>query len=351
MSQPPWPFPHPNGGVPIAFGGNVSSASINNANDAIAAAADGRLWTDVAVLRKWSYLADVGFGASEAATWDPTTRRFLVGSDTGNAFSWSISGARWINDGLSPLSAKVLTLHANPAGVILAGGLPTGGASTLKIGESTDGGETWANRNIGASDTGEVHSIVYVQSLGLWLASKRTGTTGIFSSTDRVTWTQRSSGFGVFVVREAPTRILAINGTVGTNTGYSYSDDGINWTSQIFPFNVDTASLRGFWSDHYGKFFVPTGGGPGIYTSTTGLTGSWTSVSSFGSSSVSCFGRVILRGDGKASIDGGTTWKQVFDADFGTVNWSTHAFAGVGALALRPNGGFGQIFTSQIIGY
>lgn len=257
---------------------------------------------------------------------DPQSRKWFAFGGTTATASWTCSGARWnfINTGvfgdLAPLMPVAQAAWANAAGTILAGGAPLV-ASTGKIRESTDGGETWSTvRNIGASDTNSVNALTYSESLTLWFCS--VAGNGLFSSADRIAWTLRAAAGAPpthFIVREIPTPILLATQPqiIGGSNNYYRSTNGTAWTTESFPPAVGNTVCQGCWSDAAGAFFV--GGADGIYTSATGLTGSWTRIDttwatpSVSLASIAAFGRLLIRGDGRASADGGLTWQRVLE--------------------------------------
>jgi hypothetical protein len=289
----------------------------------------------VASLRNWKYTQRGLPGPMTQRTLlhDPKTRRwFVFGGSTATA-AWTVSGARWydINSGtfgdVAPLIAVASAAAVNATGVLLAGG-QTFDPATGKLRESSDGGITWTTvRNVGSVDNNPVNAIAYSESLALWFCSVGGASTGagygIFTSTDRITWTNRTSGSAPpfhLIIRESPTPIilatqLIVPGPVSSN--YQRSTNGTTWTTESFP--VAAAGVcQGCWSDALGAFFV--GGADGIYTSTTGLTGSWTRIDTTwttpaAASSVAAFGRFLIRGDGKASADGGVTWFRALELD------------------------------------
>lgn len=323
MTQPVWPFslPRPSG---YADGVVPTGAELQDLQTKVAAAADGRVWTDLAAIKNytWGTAGAISTLSQRTLIRDPKSRRWIVfGGNTGSA-SWTVDNSRGfvLNSGAGQLGAQIIQVTAawaNATGVILAGGAPFS-ADTRKLRESTDGGTTWATaRNIGSSDTRQVNAITYSESLGLWLCSiggVSPDNDGLYSSADRVTWTLRDTGMPqFFVVRETPTPVILATALVvvgGASPNYRRSTDGTVWTAESLPENI--SGQAPCWSDALGLFFMS--GATGIWKSATGSTGSWTKVySGTEGASLGAFGRLLVRGDGKVSIDGGVTWFAVLE--------------------------------------
>lgn len=351
MTMPVYPFPlvrpagYTSGDVP-------TPAELQALQEEAAAAADGRIWTDIAVVKNWAYtqVGSISTMVQKSLLRDPVSRRwFVFGGNTASA-SFSADGSRWFNTGtvgfgdLAPAMTAVQSAAVNSAGIILAGGAPTS-ASTGKIRESADGGATWSTvRNIGASNTNSVHSLAYSETLALWFCG--VANEGLFSSPDRVTWTVRTAGVPLYMcIRESPSPILIGSPIVGAaNTSYRRSVDGITWTTETFPENL--SSQAGCWNAVQGKFFFS--GATGVWSSTTGLTGSWTQVNATtGQSSIASFGRMLVRGDGKASIDGGVTWFRVLELNGQTDLHVTATPYGVGMV----RGATFDVYLSAQVGF
>ena len=356
MTQPVYPFTlaRPAGfadGPPPVLGTELEKMQQQGA-----AAADGRVWTDLAVLKKWSYqqLSPVTISPRSLLR-DPVSRRWLIFEGNTASTEFTIDGSRWFGSGTtnfgdpSPTMNAAIAAAANSAGVMLAGGQLLS-ASTAKLRESTDGGNTWlTQRNVGASNTLPVNSLAYSESLGLWFCSIGSSGTpdGVYSSSDRVTWTKRTTLMPSYWLKaDLPTTILLGTGLVvaGSTPNYARSTDGITWSTESLPENV--SSQQGCWSDAAGKFFMS--GATGIWSSTTGLTGSWTKIwAGTIQASIGAFGRCLMRGDGTASIDAGVSWVPVLDLGGQTDLHVTGTPYGV-ALA---RGSSKDIYISQQVGF
>jgi hypothetical protein len=357
MTQPVYPFQlvHP---PSYTTNGAPTHTELNLLQDQVAVAADGRIWTDVAALRSWRYALPSEPSAvdTKCHIYEPVRRRWFTFGTLGGqaAHRWTISGAIWmptINVGESPTWSSVGGVAVSNAGVLLVGGTPSSG-TTAKLRESTDGGTTFTSRSIGASNTEGITELAYSEALGLWFASVGGNAgQGLFSSPDRITWTLRTGAGGPprhITIRETPSPIIigTDSQSAGATTGYFRSVDGITWTTETFPVTL-AGSNRPAWSDVHGKFFVPAAAG--IYSSSTGLTSSWTlgDATFTGTGGIAAFGRTLIRGDGKISIDGGITWFAVLE--LATVDLVPRAYPGVGVLMKKAS--TRELYLSQLVGF
>jgi hypothetical protein len=350
MTMPVWPFPlvRPAG---YTNGDTPTGPEIEQLQEQVAAAADGRIWTDLGVLKKWTWqqLSPVTISPRSLLR-DPVSRRWMVFEGNTASTEFSIDGSRWFGSGTtnfgdpSPTMNAAIAAAASSGGVLLAGGQLVG-SSAAKLRESTDGGNTWlTQRSVGAADTHPVNALTYSESLALWLCVLGTSD-GIYSSSDRITWTKRSTLMPTYWAKaDLPTTIIIANTLVGGSaTNYGRTTDGITWTTETFPENV--SSQQGCWSDAFGKFFLS--GATGIWSSSTGLTGSWTKIwAGTIQASLGAFRRCLMRGDGQASIDGGVTWVPVLDLGGQT---DLHVTATPFGVALA-RGASKDIYISQQVG-
>jgi hypothetical protein len=113
-------------------------------------------------------------------------------------------------------------------------------------------------------------------------------------------------------VCDAPSPIVigTLSQSAGATTGYFRSTNGTSWTTETFPVTL-VGSSQPTYSTLHGKFFVPASAG--IYSSATGLTGSWSLVTAASALPLASFGRFLVRGDGRISLDAGVTWFQVLE--------------------------------------
>lgn len=352
-----WPFPNPK---PLGWGlfEALTSVQMSQVNANAAAAADGAAWTDITSIKSWKRAqpAEPDAVVVSGHVYEPVRRRwFSFGSVAGaGMFTWTISGEVWMPTVFLPSSGGIALgtiagAWANAAGVLLVGGAPQS-ASTAKLRESTDGGVNWTARNIGASNTQTIGEIAYSESLALWFASVGGNAgEGLFSSPDRVTWTLRAAAGGAplwITVRDAPSPIIigTLSQSVGSTTGYFRSVNGTAWTTETFPVTLGS-SHRPCWSDALGKFFVVSSSG--IYSSSTGLTGSWTLVdATYTTGGIAAYGRLLIRGDGKVSADAGVTWAPVIE--LADTDLTPRAYTGVGVLLKRAASR--ELYLSLLVG-
>jgi hypothetical protein len=387
-----WPFQPVNGGVPYDNEKSiVTAADLNTMCEQVAVMADGRIWTDVAILKGGHRLDGSGLfdptNHPGALIRDPVSRRWLLfGSSLGanNAgMLWTISGARWFTVGAiggSVTLGGTVAAAVNAAGVILAGAAPNS-ATAQKLIESTNGGDTWTNRSIGASNTESINAIAYSEALGLWLCSVGgTGGQGLFTSPDRIAWTNRWSAPANFlIVRDTPSPVLLASSLAffpGNAASYLRSENGVDWFVATFPADPDLVSPnpehvpflngitgQGCWSAAHGLFFQTTTSG--IWASPDGRASSWRKVYSHrhhfddalgfvidepATASIAAFGRMLVRGDGRHSVDGGWSWSSgpTFDVGDGQVDWRVAAApCGVGLFRKASR----EVFLSLQVGF
>jgi hypothetical protein len=327
-----------------------------------AAASDGRVHSDLSLLKNWKLFTNLSIGGGPtplgiAPCFDPKSRRWLVfGMNiVGEAeVAYTVSGTQWLIITSIEASAPGPNLtpkcsYVNAAGHILVGGFGSGPAATInKLRDSVDGGATWNYRAIGASDTSTVVSLAYSETLRIWVASQTGAETGIWSSTDRITWTKRSSVIAAnLIVRESPSPLFIAHGTTAPSNAHLTSTDGINWVVDTSTATHDVTGRRGTWNEHHGYFFIPTTA-TGIYRSATGLPGSWSQVSAFNATQLCSFGRALVRGDGSISLDAGVTWFLAVES--AVPGMLPICGPGVGVM-LCTDESAADIFISQIGGY
>ena len=107
---------------------------------------------------------------------------------------------------------------------------------------STDGGVTWTarNANLGAVN---INSVAYGN--GIFVAVSNTN--GITTSTDGITWTQRTSNVSgnLYSVRYLNGNFIAVGtGANGGAGGITTSTDGITWTKRTTPGTGNSTDLR-----------------------------------------------------------------------------------------------------------
>jgi hypothetical protein len=326
----------------------------------VAVSADGRIYSDLSVVKNWKYTQPSVPSPMRQRTLirDPVSRRWLQFGEAGGelALIWTVSGLVWtgpIFPAGSPVLNQAFSAFANNAGVILAG---SGASSntTGKLRESTNGGDSWVTRNIGASDQLFARALVYSETLNLWLCTvgglSGGAGAGIYSSVDRVTWTLRSTGvYSDYVIKDtaSPIILMTTHNHASPSAGVFRSTDGINWAAEAVPWS-EISPAKGTWSEEHGAFFIGTASG--LWRSATGVAGSWTKVNNdnySASSSIGALGRILVRGDGKASIDGGVNWVSVLELANNDLHVTAVPGFGVGVV----RGTTRDIYISHQIGF
>ncbi len=368
MTQPAWPFSlvhspsYPDEGVP-------THTELNLLQEQVAVAADGRVYTDIAVLKTWTYglLTTPASNqiAQSSVIYDPVSRRWIIGAGTTDSEAiayWTITGTKWnligtSTFGGSPLIQQATTLAHNGAGVILAGGTPLGGSSAGKLRESSNGGDTWITRNIAAADANGVKALGYHPELALWAAAvgglSGSANCGIYTSPDRTTWTNRTSSVYSYIAvggpPGSPVFLATQHQAASPSASYLRSTDGITWSGVTPPWSSATNVGKPVWSDSLGKWVVHVQA-EGIWSSPTALNGTWTQVNTFSltqNGSIGAFGRLLLRGDGQASVDGGVTWFPVLELVSQTDLFAHGSIAG----AVLVRAASREVYLSHQIGF
>lgn len=204
---------------------------------------------------------------------------------------------------------------------------------------------------------GLTYDITFGNSLFVAVGTSTVGT-GIYSSPDGATWTQRTPPGSLSLSSDTP-RVVWIPSPVslfiiGTNIGYSggsigTSPDGINWTQRAASIGTSFSGTRGI---AYGNSVVVAIGASGlVITSSDGLT--WTQragITLVGSETITslvhtgkyfvAYGRNLV-----AVSSDGVSWKKSamgFDAAISRAIWSGQEIIGVSDLYnnIGSNGAF-----------
>jgi hypothetical protein len=340
-----FPFPNPK---PLGWAmfEALSSVAMTQINQNAANAADGAMWSDVALS---NILATNVMGTlGQILGWDSFSRHFYSIGSSGSTpgASRSRTGRIWFS--LSVPGQLTITggnrRHAfasNGAGTIMFGGSQPSGVSSYR--RSADGGATWAAVSTSSTANQHVRCMRWVSFLGRFISGFENG--AIETSPTGETWTNqtvpdaqdRTSGI-------ADNGSIVVMGNAGTPQ-FVTSSNGTAWTLRT---GAGAASSVA-WSPYWGKFFAygPTvmqSSADGITWSSAGLTLP-TAITSFGTIPLGVFGRVLwmLGHDSSAvvslcySIDGGASW-QVADTPS-----SLQALS----LVVAPHGG--MVFTDNAL--
>lgn len=144
----------------------------------------------------------------------------------------------------------------------------------LRVLSSTDGINWTNNGRMAAPTVVNAFGVAWVPFLNLWVAGTNVGLNSdalLYTSSDGVTWTQRSAGLTSGTAQAFATDGTKVIGTVSSNVGQVVkSTNGTTWSIQSV--GVITSSL--FDIIYAGGQFVAVGGSGGIITSPDGNT--WT---------------------------------------------------------------------------
>lgn len=349
-----WPFSRMR--VSWSSGQRVTAAMAELLDSQQAQAADGNIYTDLAVAKNWYDAAAVTPSANmdELICWNPGDRYWYIfgtdgSGDTVGARSVSGRSNTWTT--LTIPSAGTLSqgsgraAAANSSGVIIIGG--NAGASASKIRESANG-TTWNARNTTASSTEVVVSAMWHSGASLFIIGlNNTAATNVETSPDGQTWTQRtglpnSHSRGPMCTNGTIALIFA-NPSVGNTNKCVSTTNGTSYTERTLP--TSQVWHGAYWDPRYSRF-VAFGDSNWAY-SADGIT--WTDGGANGVSlsgnawptiGVCNIGRVHLLygvGDDKAYAGyyDGVTMKQWLVLDSGD---HSHAGASDGQFAILQDG-------------
>lgn len=252
----------------------------------------------------WQQPADSSFGTTDinAVMADGDLSYVAVGNEGKIGLS-SNSGFTWSQVDSPFLGSNIFAAH-------YANNLFVAGGSTGKIATSTDGVSwTVGTAGFGASP---VLGLSYIVNQGLWVAVGGSGK--LATSSDAVSWVLRNSSFGVSFIND-----VYSSGNLTIAVGYdgklATSTNGISWTQRtssfVFDIIYDVSSSSG------GSGYLAVGDLGKTAISSDGI--SWAQVfpdSSFGSSAirtVSSNGEFLVAGGslGKiATSSAGVSWIQ-----------------------------------------
>lgn len=310
---------------------------LNRLGEIAAAAADGRIYSDSSQFFNW-----VGLNISargKTALYDPVSRRWITMGITSSvtlSTTHTVSGATWV-DGYSTTPGgggtnAITCSGTDGAGLIGVGISRTIGGTSKIIRFPQAPGDFGSLIKVGTVNTAGPTALVYSRSFGLWMCSINTemyAVDNFASVTVETDWTtiMLSGAPNHYIVRDNPSPlVLGINRSApAASTSYLISTDGVIWTAQTFPVSLTIGAAKGWWDEYRGLFLIITSNG--LYTSSTGLTGSWTLVDAaqFGGS-IATMGRVVLRSTGNINVSDDinpSKWNPVVDTATGVLNIAT----------------------------
>jgi hypothetical protein len=312
------------GGVDYVYGQRVNPVELNTIDKNAAQAADGLIWSDLAVVKNFRKSTTVAYTeATNKVIWDAYLDRWIYCASGGGApFAlYSYDGQDdWINLSGVPVGTNWGVTSAgasNGAGVVLLGGSPPGAASATKIRQSTNGGSTWNSRSTVANSTEGVTAMCWHSGASLFvLGLDSAATTNIETSPTGQTWTQRT-GLPNSVARSAAASsggIAVVTNATGNKCLRSV--DAVTWTEGTMPIATNWQCVT--WSNQLELFFAAGLGA--LASSADGTT--WSSsglqppfITTYG---IAAYGRLLVATGVdssqyaiSASVDGGVTWIRV----------------------------------------
>jgi hypothetical protein len=304
----------------------VTHSELNKLDEQQAQAADGAVWTDVALVRNFFPPSLPPADSGEIVFWDPFRKVWLSCGHLGGAATgaWSIDGSFWepMTVGSAASWARSWAMASDGAGNIILGGASTGNSQKIRQRNAAfESGvtPTWANRNTVASGSEVVKCATWLSGPNLFVVGLTSSVaTNIETSSDGITWTQRTAP------NSQARQAVAWNGSIAVMTSFTNTDkcitsvDGINWTERTLPASNTWRSV--VWNATRGKWMAIAGSGGvnHIATSVDGIT--WTSAGltlPSGADSVPslvAFGRAWLLKFGALlwfSLDDGVTWTRL----------------------------------------
>jgi hypothetical protein len=334
-----WPFTRAR--VSWSTGQRILASMAELWDSQIAQAADGNVWTDVAMLM--NFYETASFNAGRGIGWFPPAGSNLTGSwvamgvSAGNPTAWSsYNGIDW--DSLTIPAGAGLTPQPNayaakPDGSIAVFGGTPGSSSASKYREST-AIATWTARNSSQTDTAGVTSIAWLPFASLFVAGHTSGK--LETSTNAQSWTNRTTPFGAVSIGK-----IAVNSTTAVavavnSTAAAYSTDGITWTGVTLPITCSGAVV---YNSVLSKFYAFGTSGAGICSSSDGITWSSSGLTGPGGLASPSFavssGRLLISAPG-------TTGFLAYSTD--AINWKyvrprgIIGSAGPSALAISTDG-------------
>jgi hypothetical protein len=309
----------------------LPSAHITQIDENAAAAADGRVYSDVQIFANFPfsftdttggealvYSPSLGKYFSFGAGTPPTGFSFVHPGDVRTALT--IPTDQGLGTNFSSTIGLIAAIHPS-SNLMLLTGAPVS-SSQLRYRTSIDG-TTWTSRtsNKSAGTDGPFAMIYAGGAVAKFVSGYSDGS--FETSADGITWSAFAGPDAIArsSLAYSPTlgRLVSVSDTA-TNT-YTVSTTVTlgSFTNQTGPANFDTV----WWSSYQQAFYAVVRNGLGVYKSSTGLTGSWSAVGSLPfttASSLNVNGQLfewnrllvaIPDGSGEVamSIDGAASWK------------------------------------------
>ncbi len=316
-----WPFQRANA-LGFAMFENFTSAQATIIDANAAAAADGAIWSDIALasslLPKEIVDADAAYLFGQALFWEPVAKIWINAGVTTAGRSkarYSYANGIWFETTLESDTTAVTTwINASSAATDGNNNSVVGGrASNTKRFRSYNG-TTWTAADSVVTGDVTVAALVWAPSASLFIAGMGNGaSTNIETSFLGVAWTQRTAPNSDIRLEAAasPSRIVVIPNA--NSNKFITSEDGITWTERTVSITATWKSIT--WNAERGLFMAL--GGDSIVTSPDGIT--WTTKSTTATddssvvSRVRSIGRMWLRmndsGLLRVSVDDGVNWR------------------------------------------
>lgn len=317
-----WPFQRANA-LGFAMFENFTSAQATIIDGNAASAADGSIWSDIALagnlLPKEIIDTDSAFLFGQAVVWEPVSRRwFSVGKTTAGRSidKYSYSQGIWQLGTLeSDTSAVTTWLEARCAATDGNENTVVGGYASSASKIRWFNGTTWAAINTIATGTNAVDALVWAPSASLFIAGLGINTTtNVETSLLGSSWTQRTTPNSHLrkAAAASASRVVVIpNATVDK---FITSEDGITWTERTV--SMPPSAWQSItWNAERGLFMAIAG--VHVVTSPDGIT--WTTRSTTApddsavASIIRSIGRMWLRANDsgflRVSVDDGVNWK------------------------------------------
>lgn len=341
-----WPFSRAR--VAWLNGNRIEQEHIELIDDQQAQAADGLIWSDLALIQNWMEATSVASLTTNtgACCWDPDVGIWFAGADNGTnpqALRLFRSGGA-LSGGSVPagagLTAGMEAACIAPDGTWVIGGTP-GSASAAKIRYATSPAVesiTWASANTVDSGTAGVNVL---HTFGdLIVAGLSDG--DIETSPDGITWTARTEP-NSNARRSAASSddIIVVTANASTDKLIS-SPDGITWTERTLP-------AAGVWKVAYGAedgVFLAVESGT-IASSTNGTTWSSSGLTALAQpAAIAVFRKIWLVYDTGdkilyRSIDAGVSWMPVASFSGGPTGVTLRV--GDNQILMMTNNGSGDL--------
>ena len=239
----------------------------SSTNDRMARSSNGSSWTTFTVTS-----IDAGWNG---IVWNPTSEKFLAISSNGNESATSADGTSWVTSTVTGTAPGTNVIWNSSLGIYAGVG---GGVNSGDFTSSIDG-ITWTSVDSLIATTS---GIVWSDELSLYVISGQTaGFVGAFSSSsDGLSWTSTSTAGVTQIYKNVAwspilTRFVAVSDGVGR---IATSSNGTSWATYS-----ETGDFTNIvWSPRV-ELFVAVGiTSPSNKYSSTGLTGTWTTVSGLG---------------------------------------------------------------------